>query len=643
MSVLPARAFESRLAELKQWREDTTAALAAFRRWAVVGRLLDEQTAARLAHLERRLAAERLTVSFVGEFSRGKTELINALFFTDAGGRLLPSGLGRTTLCPTEIGWDPALPPGLRLLPIQTRESPQALREFIADPAAWKEVAIDPRVPGSVAEATQAVSETLNIAAGAAAQLGLASQLEGRVDIPKWRYAILNFPHPLLAAGLSILDMPGYNAMGAEPEVTMHRIPDSAAIVFMLGAETGVTATDRQLWTEHIEPIQGLQQTCFVVLNKIDGLRDGMKSEAQVLSEIDRQVRASAEALGVPPTRVFGLSARQGLVAKVQGDRDALARSRLYRLEQALAGGMVHQRRVDHAAAVRAELRSVWAESRALLESRLGFARQQVEEINALQGRNQKLVEALGRKASLERARLEQARAVVMGLRTIHNRHCDELARLLDPNAVREAGLRARIAVLNSAFSSSIGVALDHFFEQARQRIRDAVAVITEAHAMMGSVARKFSHEYQIAQVEVPDFATDRFLIELDRLEQRCERDFKGTGSLVLRRRSTLGALFFDTVALKVIHVFEIADREVRTWTHGFIRPLEAHLAGFQEQTNARIEGMGRIQDAETDLVARLAELEGLAAEVAAQHEQWKAHHERLDGLLDIEREHSLA
>lgn len=640
---VPARAFEARLAELKAWRDATAAALAAFRRWAVVGRVLDEQSAARLAHLERRLASERLTVSFVGEFSRGKSELINALFFADTGTRLLPSGLGRTTLCPIEVRWDEAQPPALRLLPIETRESPRALREFMADPAAWKEVPLDAARPDGVAEACQAIAQTINVAAGAAASLGLASTLQGRVDIPKWRYAVLNYPHPLLAAGLTILDTPGHNAMGTEPEVTMHRIPDSAAIVFMLGADTGVTATDKDLWNEHIAPIQGLEQTCYVVLNKIDGLRDGMKPEAQVLAEIDRQVRASAEALGVPPMRVFGLSARQGLVGKVQDDRDLQVKSRLYRLEQALAGGMVHQRRVDHAAAVRAELRSVWAEGGALLDSRLAFARQQVEEITELQGRNQKLVETLARKASAERVRLEQARAVMMGLRTIHNRHADELARLLDPNAAREQGIRTRLAVLNSAFSSSIGVALDQFFDGARNRIRESVAIIGEARGMMQTVARKFTQEYQIAAVEAPEFATDRFLVELDRLQALCARDFKGTGSLLLRRRSTLGALFFDTVALKVIHVFEIADREVRTWLNGFIRPLEAHLAAFQEQTNARIEGMSRIQNAEVDLVERLAELRSLAAEVAAQREQWDACRERLEELLQVEPEHSLA
>jgi len=160
---------------------------------------------------------------------------------------------------------------------------------------------------------------------------------------------------------------------------------------------------------------------------------------------------------------------------------------------------------------------------------------------------------------------------------------------------------------------------------------------------MMGSVSRKFSQEYQIATVEVPEFATERFFIELDRLEDRCARDFKGAGSLLTRRRSTLSSLFFDSVVLKVIHVFEIADREVRTWLNGFIRPLDAQLTAFQEQSNARIEGMGRIQNAETDLVARVEELKALAAQMERQLQEWEAHDERLAAGLEVEREPSLA
>jgi hypothetical protein len=167
--------------------------------------------------------------------------------------------------------------------------------------------------------------------------------------------------------------------------------------------------------------------------------------------------------------------------------------------------------------------------------------------------------------------------------------------------------------------------------------------VIDEARAMMSSVSRKFGEDYRIAAVEVAPFGTDRFLIELDRLEETCARDFKGAGSLLVRRRSTLSALFFDTVALKVMHVFEIADREVRTWMNGFVRPLDAQLNTFQEQANSRIEGMGRIQNAETDLVARIEELRGLVADVQQQLERWKEHHERLLALLEVQKQASLA
>ena len=105
-----------------------------------------------------------------------------------------------------------------------------------------------------------------------------------------------------------------------------------------------------------------------------------------------------------------------------------------------------------------------------------------------------------------------------------------------------------------------------------------ATPIMTRLSA--GSGARSRANASQtihnpIATSEVTPFATDRFLVELDRLESCCARDFKGAGSLLTRRRSTLAALFFDTVALQVVHVFEVADREVRAWLTAFMRPLE--------------------------------------------------------------------
>ncbi|MGP8979771.1 hypothetical protein ACT02P_26395, partial [Enterobacter hormaechei] len=83
-----------------------------------------------LARALGRLRDDRLSVAFVAEFSRGKTELINALFFADYGQRILPSSAGRTTMCPTELLWDAQLPPCIRLLPIETRAGQLSLGEY---------------------------------------------------------------------------------------------------------------------------------------------------------------------------------------------------------------------------------------------------------------------------------------------------------------------------------------------------------------------------------------------------------------------------------------------------------------------------------------------------------------------------------
>jgi hypothetical protein len=632
--VIPARTLETALSDLRAWKQATAQALADFRRWAVVGRSLDDHTAARLAHLERRLLAERLTVAFVGERSRGKSELVNALFFANLGARLLPSGEGRSTLCATEILWDPARPPSLRLLPIETREGPRTLREHIAEPDLWMEIALDPSRPQTLESACEALCETRKAGAAEAASLGIAAPEGAEVDIPRWRYAIINLPHPVLADGLVLLDTPCREVMAAEPEIAVHRVPEAAAIVFVVAADAGLGDDDRELWREHVAPIDGLEQSCYVVLNKIDAAVEGLQPGTQLLAEIERRAAELAGALAIAPARIFPISARLGLASKAADDREGLIRSRLYRLEQALARGMVRQRRIDHAAAVRAESRIAFAESRALTQSRLDFANAQLAEMAAIQGRNEKLVDALSRKAGAERLRLEKARAVMMGLRTAYNRHVGELGRQLDPGEARHAGLRARAGVTGSRFSRDIGAALDAYFTNVRARIHAAIEAIGQARAMMEGASRELSSEHGIAVMEVGEFATGRFLAELDRLEQLCGRDFRRTGSLITRRQSTLGELFFDTIALQVVHVFEVADRETRTWMAGFMRPLEAQLQAFQEQANTRVEGMGRIQSAETDLIARHAELESLAAEVARQLHALEEHHRKVLALL---------
>ena len=91
-----------------QWREGLSRGIADYRKWLNQEDLNDSQRDLRLQQLIDRLSEDKLHVAFIAEFSRGKSELINAIFLSDLKQRLLPSTAGRTTMCPTELLYDPA-------------------------------------------------------------------------------------------------------------------------------------------------------------------------------------------------------------------------------------------------------------------------------------------------------------------------------------------------------------------------------------------------------------------------------------------------------------------------------------------------------------------------------------------------------
>jgi hypothetical protein len=283
--------FASNFDALSGWRSTLGRRLAELARYLLEHDLADGPINDSLASLAQRLAGEKLVVAFVAEFSRGKSELINAIFFAGYGRRIMPASAGRTTMCPTELGYDAAVSPKLRLLPIETRLEPHSLTHWREKPTRWTEIAIDVENAEQLAQAMGKVAEVRWVSKDEANALGFWNEetpddnpvqdAEGRVEIPRWRHAILNMPHPLLEQGLVILDTPGLNAIGAEPELTVSLIPQAHAVVFILGAETGVTRSDLSIWREHLVTESEGSDTRFVVLNKIDTMWDPLRSKCR--------------------------------------------------------------------------------------------------------------------------------------------------------------------------------------------------------------------------------------------------------------------------------------------------------------------------------------------------------------------------
>ena len=337
--------LENLVTRYREWREELRSGIEAYHVWLDSHGHVDIQRSLRLYDLAESLRNDRMVLAFLAEYSRGKSELINAMFFSSFKQRLLPSSVGRTTMCPTELYHDAAEEPYIRLLPIETRARNESIISLKHRPVEWVKIRLDLQDREGMVKAFGMLAQTKSVSLEEANNLGLLSDGDlytttvikkrmSRVDIPAWRHALVNFPHPLLQSGLVILDTPGLNALGTEPELTVSMIPNCHAVLFLLATETGVTKSDLDVWQRYV---QGRVPRSLVVLNKIDLLWDDLKTEAEIEADLQRQIQETARVLNVPLAHVFALSAQKGLVARVKEDPVLLERSRIRELERILA------------------------------------------------------------------------------------------------------------------------------------------------------------------------------------------------------------------------------------------------------------------------------------------------------------------
>jgi hypothetical protein len=275
-----ALSFNEQFDQHGAWRREFASRLKLLSEWLKDHDLLDSAVEERLRRLESQMRTDKVMVAFVAEFSRGKSELINAIFFAGYKRRIMPASAGRTTMCPDGAGLRPggaALP---ALLPIETRLHTQPLMEWRMVPEKWHRVDLDVNDPGQLAQAFEKGLGDSPRAVEEAKALGFWHEdapednpmvhADGLVEVPRWRHALINIAHPLLKQGLVILDTPGLNAIGAEPELTVNLIPQAHAVVFILAADTGVTKSDLAIWREHLIAEDSETSSRLVVLNKID-------------------------------------------------------------------------------------------------------------------------------------------------------------------------------------------------------------------------------------------------------------------------------------------------------------------------------------------------------------------------------------
>lgn len=234
----------------------------------------DERREKEVRSLLARLAAGRFQLAIAGQFSRGKTTLMNALL----GGRYLPAGALPTTSVITTVRY------GTRA------------RALVRSHA----TALPVQVP--VTDVARFVAE----ASTDRIRMRVAS-----VDV--------ELPAELLRLGFEFVDTPGIgSAIAANTAATLQYLPQADAVIFVTGFDSALTGAEADFLAGAARQAGKL----FLVINKRD-----LVAEPQAAEVAGYVARWARQNLRAAEPAVFGLSALDALESAVAADASRLTRS----------------------------------------------------------------------------------------------------------------------------------------------------------------------------------------------------------------------------------------------------------------------------------------------------------------------------
>ena len=400
----------------------------------------------------------------------------------------------------------------------------------------------------------------------------------------------------------------------------------------MLAADAGVTRSDIDVWQSNISKAHRTGR--FVVLNKIDGLWDELRSDAENDLEIARQVVSVSNFLDLPTARVYPVSAQKGLVAKIQGNQALLRRSRLKELEHALSEEMIPQQQVIISEQVRREFEEASAVTLNLLTVRRRNQVEQAFELNGLRGKNQAMIRQMSRRVRDERTEFDDSLRHLAALRSVFTKHSQTMFTHLSQDSLRRHVDRTRQMMMASQLSSQLKDGMNALLTAVRLDFEEADRLVGEISQMMTAMYQRFSRDYGLSLGMPLRFSTKRYFTEIEQVAQTHQRQFSLLKLLTVNK-AVLTQRFFDSAAVSLKKIYTVAIRELEGWLRSLMTPLESQVREHQAQLRRRMESVQRVMDAGDSLEERLQEIDEARARIERQLAQMKTLVEGVQAAID--------
>ncbi|MDP1595665.1 MAG: dynamin family protein [Methylotenera sp.] len=606
--------LSTKINEYSQWRENLITTIDEFINWPGHADALNAIQELRLYDIKENIKKDQLVLAFLAEFSRGKTETVNALFFSDFNQRLLPSEPGRTTMCPNEIFWNDSEEPCIKLLPIETRSTDDTLTYLKSNPNVWHKIRLDTTSASDMKETLRALVQKKEVSLETAKKLGFWNEEDpsvrqllterNMVEIPVWRHALINYPHQLLKNGLVVIDTPGLNTMGAEPELTLSIIPNAQAVLFLTATDTGITKSDMQIWTDYVQRRAAHK---LVVLNKIDILWDGLETDTEVEALIQKQIKNTAHELSLDAKNIFAISAQKALVAKIRKDDALLKRSGINALENSLADLMVSSKHEILGRAVVTECSNMIRSSRKLAQIRINSVKNQLTELQELQSRNRNLSKEILANVVAERKRYEASILTFNQGGEKIKRLSSKLLRHLSLGYLDTTLAQTKQDMGDSWTTAGLNKSMR---DLTRLAINLAEEIGIEGHVIKkhaDDLYHLFWSKHGFEKTEAVELDMSKFIKDMQALE-KVTVEFCSSPANILTEKHFLIRRFFLGLGVQIQAVFEQAHLDCNRWLNQVIGELKNQINVHKIALDKRAESLMESHNS-TDNLLRNIEL----------------------------------
>ncbi|MCW9025280.1 MAG: dynamin family protein [Gammaproteobacteria bacterium] len=633
--------FTDQMQAYGRWKQNVTQSIGKYQQWLEAHKMISPEIELRIYELIEALKSDRLTIAFVAEFARGKTELINAVFFSEYDRRLLPSEAGRTTMCPTELMYDSKENQSyIRLLPIETRLDDTSIQEHKKDPINWTTIKLDTNSSEKMAESFKEVVKTKTVPGDVAVRLGLIAESEAKegemVEIPMWRHALISFPHPLLKEGLTILDTPGLNALGNEPELTINMLPNAQAVIFVLAADTGVTKSDLDMWSHHVKPLESdAHHSRIVVLNKVDTLWDELKGEDAIQNSISTQCISAAKMLEIPTDNVFPVSAQKGLLAKIRTDKPLLEKSNILALETLLSQTILPQKQTIVRESIVSEIGGMVNQSRDLISSRLTGVKKQLDELKGLSGKNEDVIIHLMKKTREEQTVYHKSvESFQNNKKTFSNKH-SELLGQLSLNRLDQLMAKTRQDMAGTWTTGGLKKAMKEFFDIIHDTIEAANKQSHQVNTLIQTIYQQFQQQHGMTDAKPKLFSMGKYKRDLERLYHEAEA-YRNSPVTTMTEQSFVVKKFFISMVSHARNTFFQAHQDASSWGKAAMAPLVTRIKEHKSQMEKRLESLRKINESRDTLQSKITELEHHTVKLHSQLKDLNQLMETMSTPLDI-------